>query len=301
MARNGNGIYKPNIKTSQKTAVFLFVQPEWARYWLENHNPLNRPYRSTLEDKYTKDQENDDWIVTDHAISFDTNGHMINGQHTCGMIARTGRGVEHLVVTGLTPAARLVTDIGAPRRPVDILRINGRLEATHSNVAVVRSMMNGTNKRASMQEIVRAYDSLGGAARWALGLFPTMLKKIVIAPVTAVLGTASFTQDKDRLKEFASILYEGKHTNGRAGNSGIYLLRDYLEQLESRGDGISKHIYGLTETALLRFLNNTNTKVLKPATEPVFLLPKNVKPKVKKEIPFRMANTAVVREVAIAM
>lgn len=301
MARNGNGIHQINIKTATKTAGFFYVRPDVAAVWLEKHNPYNRNYRIALEEKYSRDRVNDGWITTDHAISFDWNGHMVNGQHTAGMIVRTGLITENLIVTGLDPRARMVTDIGAPRTPADILRLIGREGVTTNNVAVVRSMMNGTNRRATIPEIVVAYDFFGPAAKEALSWFPSALKKVVIAPVTGALGMASFSQDKTKLQEFAEILHSGTHTIGRAGNAGIYLLRDYLLQLPSRGDNITKHIYGLTEAAIWAFLSNKRLTTLEPAREELFAVPKHMnKIRAKKEVKFKLANRVVVRDLVAA-
>src|SRR5262245_22897874 len=130
------------------TAEFVTVYPEMAIDWLDNHNNINRPKRSGLEDKYTRDRVGGHYITSDHAISFDWNGEMINGQHTCGAIRESGIAETHLVVRGLDPKARMVSDTGAPRRPADILKLLGYEGVTFTNVAVVRQMMNGLKRRA---------------------------------------------------------------------------------------------------------------------------------------------------------
>lgn len=263
------------LKTKQKSAIFMVVNPETSDFWLTNHNNINRNVQKASVLKEARDMTNGRWITTHEGIAFDWNGEAMDGQHRLLAIKESGLAQELLVVRGLDPAGRMVVNTGRPRRPADILKLLGREGVTTNNVAVVRQIMNGLNRRATIPEIVDAWDIHNGAAKTAIAMFPSNLKRIGIAPVYGVMAVASYTQDLQKLQEFADVLYTGRG-NGKKGHSAPLILRQYLEDLPSRGDGLSKYIYGVTEFALLSFLANEKVKELEATKEEVFTIPKRL-------------------------
>lgn len=256
-----------------KTAEFINVTPEIAQEWLENYNKHNRRLRLRLVDKYARDMSNGKWILTSDTISFDWDGILLDGQNRLSAIVKSGLTLSFLVVRGLDPRSRMVIDIGAPRRPVDILTLLG-WKTNGSLVAIVRSVMNGHNSRASIPEIVDAYETHHESAETTLAMFPSIRKRIVISPVTGPMARAWYSQDISKLQTFADILYHGLASRSRKGDASVILLRDYLLQLPGRGDHLSKEIYARTETSLQAFLNNERLTKLEPSKEELFPLPK---------------------------
>lgn len=266
-----NGTIKLAAKT--RTAGFIIVTPEMTTDWLENHNNINRPKRGSLEDKYTRDRVSGNYIVGWHAIAFDTNGEMLNGQHTCLAIKESGIPEEHLVVRGLDPESRMIGDTDAPRRPADILKLLGYEGVSFTNVAVVRQMMNGLRRRATMSEIVDAYRTHEVAAKTVEAMFPAKLRKITISTVMAPMARAWYTEDTAKIQKFADILYSGLASRTRKGDHSVIKLRDYLLQIVSfGGDQGAKEVYGRAETALHAFLHNIKLDKLEPTTEELFPL-----------------------------
>jgi hypothetical protein len=265
-----NGSIK--LVTKTRSADFIKVTPEMATDWLENHNNVNRPKRFSLEDKYTRDRVDGNYIIGWHAIAFDWNGEMLNGQHTCKAIIESGISEEHLVVKGLDPRSRMTGDTDAPRRPHDILKLLG-YEATPWDVAIVRQMMNGLRSRATMTEIVHAYSKHEPAVRTVMGMFPHKVRKITISTVLAPMVRAFYTEDETKLQKFADILFDGLASRSRKGDLAVILLRDYLLQLQTfGGDGGAREVYGRTETALHAFINNIKLTELVRTTEELFPL-----------------------------
>jgi hypothetical protein len=264
---------KPRKKiTNNRSAAFTLVSPEMAVDWLENHNSCNRPKRPSLEDKYTRDRVGGDYIIGLHAIAFDWNGEMLNGQHTCKAIIESGISEEHLIVKGLDPLLRMVGDTDAPRRPHDILKLLN-YDATHWSVAIVRQMMNGLRSRATMTEIVRAYTSHEPVVKTVMGMFPHKVRKITISTVLAPMARALYLEEESKIQKFADILFDGLASRSRKGDRAVVLLRDYLLQLPSfGGDGGAREVYGRTETALHAFLNNVKLDILLPTKEELFPL-----------------------------
>jgi hypothetical protein len=146
------------------------------------------------------------------------------------------------------------------------------------NVAVVRQMMNGLGKRASVPEIIDAYDIYKDAAQTAMAFFPQQnVKNKTISPVIGVLARASYTEDHEKLEEFATLLIEGLGDKSRKGHKSVALLARFLESLHHRGEGMSKTIYGFTEASLAAFLANEALPELFIPEEELFALPEKIK------------------------
>lgn len=282
---------------TERSCEFVNVTKEMADKWLEETNILNRRMRPFRIEKYSRDRIHGLWITTHEAISWDWNGVLLDGQHRLEMISKTGLATELLVVRGIDPKARMVTNIGATRTPADILRLLGWDTADSLSVAVVRIMMNGLGKSPTIPEIVEAYEIHQHAAHVSIGMFPTTKKKnITISPVIGAIGRAWYTQDEAKLQRFATILVDGMASRSKRGESSVILLRDFLLQLpNSRGGGsASREIYKMVTPALFAFLNGENLSKLNPADEELFPLPESLETKAGK----RAAKRASLKEYA---
>lgn len=254
------------------TSGFEKISPNQAFIWLDQNNTINRRIRLSLVDKYARDMTNGKWVTTGDPISFDWENVLLEGQHRLSAVVKSGMTIEFTIVRGLDPKSRMVHGIGAARRPADILKILG-WQTNNSLVAIVRSIMNGHNKRASIPEIVDAYETHHEAAEITLAMFPSIKKRIVISPVTGPIARAWYSQDYTKLQTFADILYNGLADRRRKGDASVILLRDYLLQVPSRGENLTREIYGLTETSLSAFLSNQKLTTLEPSKEELFPLP----------------------------
>lgn len=286
------------LKANTETAAFYDVTKEMADDIMEYHNKINRNLSISRADRLGRDRARDRWYTSHQGAGFDWNGQAIDGQHRFTMISRTELTTRILMVTGLDPRVREVTDIGSKRSPADVLQINGREDANVRTVAIVRQMMNGTRKGATVAEIIDAYDIYHQAAIEAQSLFSRQnVRNITIAPVMGVLARASFTEDMSKLEEFAEILISGKGGKGRAGDRSVVLLHKFLSALPHRGGGMSPIIYGYVETVLAAFLENVALSELTMPEEELFVLPerptKKAKAKIKIVHPMRgLAKTA---------
>jgi hypothetical protein len=269
----------PNNGITLPTCAYEYIEVNTAKEWLENFNTNNRKKRETLAVKYTRERVNGKQLIGYHALAFDTNRILMNGQHSLEGIIRSGIPEWHLVVRGLDPKVRMVGDTDAPRRPADILKLMG-YEVSFTEVAIVRALMNGTVRRATMTEIVEAWETHQEAAQEAYRMFPQPKKRhISIAYVMAPLARAWYTHDRERLQKFADVLYSGLAT--RKGDLSVILLRDYLLQLPGiGGDQMQKEIYAKTESALRAFLDKTNLTKLVATKEELFPFPGEKEPEV---------------------
>lgn len=273
------------LRARTETAAFYDVTKEMAEDIMAHHNEINRGLSIHRADRYGRDRVKNMWYTTHQGAGFDWNGQAIDGQHRFTMVIRTELTTRILMVTGLDPIVRMVTDIGAKRSASDVLQLVGRKDATIRTVAVVRQMMNGKSASATITEIAEAYDMHHEAAITAMGLFPRQnVKNKTIAPIEAVLGRASYTEDISKLEEFAEKLITGKAEKGRPGDKGVVMLSKFLDSLISRGGGMSRVIYGYTEMALATFLANEALPELVMPEEEMFALPEKFNKKAKAKL-----------------
>lgn len=262
----------------KKTLVFPTVAWEMvtiakATEWLEKLNTHNRKKGESLADKYGRDRSLGHWVeLSPLLISFDTDGVLLNGQHTLQAIINSDKPGWFLIGRGFDPRTRMVIDIGRMRTPADILKLLG-YEASHHDVAVVRQIMNGMSRRASVPEIVDAYIIHEKAAKAVLAMFPHKVKNITKAPVAGPMARAWYTKEyRPHLPRFADILTTGLASKRYRGDRAAGMLREYLIVLPHVGEAMTREIYKMTETALYAFLNNERLEELLPTEEELFSL-----------------------------
>lgn len=115
------------------TANVVEVDPHLAERWL-GKCVRNRHLRPNVVGAYASDMLADAWQLTGEAIKFDTDGHLIDGQHRLQAVIRSGATVRMFVVWGLATAAQDVMDSGARREARDMLHLAG-----HRNASAVSS------------------------------------------------------------------------------------------------------------------------------------------------------------------
>jgi hypothetical protein len=268
------------IKKATKVQVdpsseWIDVTPDLANDWLENHNNLNRRLGVVIPVKYGRDMTKGKWLQTGVTIQFDWNGELIDGQNRLKAISDSGMTTRMLIVRNLDPRTRLVIDDGLRRRPHDVLRLLGWKDATHWDVAVVRTLMNGHNRKATRTEIVAAYEIHQEAVGIVTSFFPSRkIRHITISPVLAPMVRAWYLHGNNKVRRFAEVLDGGLVKNNRKGEISVILLRNHLLTTDHvTGDHFVKEIYALTETALYAFLNNEKLTKLVPTEEELFPLP----------------------------
>lgn len=101
------------------------VTPEQARYWLAVTNVHNRPLNKVWLRQLISDRMHGRWKPTHQGIAFDTNGHLVDGQHRLHMVVATNLPTELTVAYGLEPATREVVDQTYKRAPSHTLATEG--------------------------------------------------------------------------------------------------------------------------------------------------------------------------------
>lgn len=101
------------------------VTPDKAREILAKQNTRNRSIRQTQVKKLATDILEDRWKLTSQAISIDTNGVLIDGQHRLAAVVQSGKTVQMLFATDCAPDTFDVIDTGLGRTAADVVGLAG--------------------------------------------------------------------------------------------------------------------------------------------------------------------------------
>jgi hypothetical protein len=282
-----------NLKTSTPTAAFVKVTPALATDWLETQQgpdktdkTRNRKFSERRADLYAAMMKRDDWYATNQGIGFDTEGCLFDGQHRLTGIIKANMAATLLVVTGLPRKSQLVVDQGFMRRAEDQIRLREGWDVTARHVAVAKQMILGVHPYEHykvLPDVIfmhKFYVTHHKAVEFALACFDqhAQVRGVSVTPVMAPVARAFYSQDHNRLKEFADILLTG--LSARLGDSGALVLRNWMiagrdKKLSSRRYGERQLIYKKSSMALDAFIKKQQIKVLgKDLTYELFPIPK---------------------------
>lgn len=110
--------------TSKISATYIAVSPDVAERWLQA-NTVNRKTRQSRINQYAADMEAGRWQHSNDAITFDSNGNMLNGQHRLNAVVLSGCTITFLVVRNMPPESMTAMDQGAARSAGDALKFAG--------------------------------------------------------------------------------------------------------------------------------------------------------------------------------
>lgn len=264
---------KPQEETTPTVAI-TDVTPEMAEAWLGKNHDRNRKLRKGKVSEYEADMRAGRWVLSDQAITFNTKGKLINGQHRLQALIRCGKTARFLVLYNCPDRSLLVIDGGMKRSTNDRFGMAGK-EYPAGCGATVRRIFMGMNSFAG-----------GSISDWQVDEFMaehgravanvhriTGKHKVTYASVRAVLTLARIRgTSEERLDRFCDVLNTGLM---RTGESAAVLLRNFLLKSKSAASGSGtarQELYALTQAALKAFLAGMTIKKLEPAKEDLFQL-----------------------------
>ena len=167
------------------------ITPEMAEQWLKK-NPNNRSIRFATVKSYAKQMLAGDWDITGQAISFDTEGKLIDGQHRLSAIILAKKPVKMLVATGLRRTFNY--DNGRQRVASDAIYMATGKRFTRSAISAASLAIKITESRAKKDRV-----SVDEQYRWLmkhedaiakLGINSTNHKMVATAPIILAMITA---------------------------------------------------------------------------------------------------------------
>lgn len=100
-----------------------WITPENAQKVLDKRNGKNRKMREWWAKILAHSMSTGNWHITTSSIGFDSDGNLVNGQHTLRACVISGKPIKSFVAFNLHPRSFEVIDIGVKRRVQDQLRM----------------------------------------------------------------------------------------------------------------------------------------------------------------------------------
>lgn len=261
------------------------VTPEMAFTWLER-NTRNRTLRQSVVNRYASDMKAGRWMVTGDAIGFDTNGSIVNGQHRLWAVIEADITVRMLVAFNLAPEVVAVLDDHLKRNLGDVAKIRrpgSQVGTVHTAVAKMllhtTIMSTAIERRAALERLTRQ-DELESLDRHFQAIEfafrecfrSRKVRSVVVAPVVTAVTRAYYTQDRERLRQFGSVMLSGVMETNE--DKPAILLRNYLIRMgNEKMKATPEIIYRKAERALLAFVERSNLATLYEASGELFPLP----------------------------
>lgn len=126
--------------TTEMTVSVEAIGPAQAREYLAaNHG--NRPIREKHVTKLVRDMTAGRWTASNDAISFASDGTLINGQHRLAAIERSGLAFDMLVVRNMPKIAQGAMDTQSSRTAGDALTLSGVVGSHGNSVAAAARIL----------------------------------------------------------------------------------------------------------------------------------------------------------------
>ncbi len=199
----------------------ITVTPKMAFRWLEEYNELdpgkriNRKLSPDTIAAYARDMVNGRWQESNDAICFDTNGHLINGQHRLNAICLADVSVKMIVRRGVSKKAQEAMDQGRPRKIPDVLYMRGYVN-TNVLAAAARKLLalkdhNMRQSRITVAEVLDVIERHPGLVDSALFCqTPTRVRGITVPIATALHYAAKhLLKQPKKADEFIQVFLTG--------------------------------------------------------------------------------------------
>jgi hypothetical protein len=238
---------RPTNPNTKPTVRIESVSPQLADKWLGTQE-RNRDIVNTRVRWLVSILEAGEWELTNDAISFDTEGRLLNGQHRLTAIVVAEQSAPVVVLRGLQPQVQDIMDTGLVRRTADALKMRGEVQVfavaaalrwehrlVHLEEDPTDQMSFGTHgeNRPTTPHLLSIFDE--DAERWRemVRVATAMSKHVRVRPgVTAAVFRRFFALDEDDAAAFHEALVTGANLEP---NHPVLQLRNLLQPTRARG------------------------------------------------------------------
>lgn len=223
------------------------------------------------------------WKVTHQGIAFDENNHLTDGQHRLNAIIEAAKRnqsitIEMWVYYGLPQADMIAVDKHRPRSEQNSLYISG-LDVTRHDVVTARAMRGfgspggivAIGNRMSGEELATYIAMHREAITFTNHLLQRNYKGVSSGPIRALIGRAWYTQDRERLTQFISVLYSGMVEDPKA-DEGAIRLRNWMQDIPMTVRNATV-VYKRATSALKAFLERRSLAALRETADEQFPIP----------------------------
>ena len=257
------------------------VTPELAVQWL-NANDRNRRLSWPYITQLARDMKAGRFACTHQGIAFDTQDHLIDGQHRLWAVLEADVPVRMRVFFNEPGENMAHIDGNHPRQAADRMTLAQRLGTVRvQELATLRTMLGGITmnvKRRTIDEEMPLLERHRPAIHFAHEhLPPTRQAGLANCMSRAVVARAWYcVSDEHLLARFCEVLRSGASTTSI--EHVIVLLRNQLGELRKYGTTreVRQRQYALTTRALAAYLRVEPLSVLRAANADLFLLPEEI-------------------------
>jgi hypothetical protein len=217
-------------RMTTETSRVEVITPELAQAWLEKTiNVNNRTVADRRVESLMAEMKAGRWRVLGQGITFDTNGHLVDGQHRLWAVFNSGCTVRMSVVRGADPITRAMVDKNRPRSLADDFRLLGDdTRAGHAQVlsgvlTMIDLLEYGTRRSVSHGHAESVYKRHMAGVDWAIHFFPSRRR----LDMTSIVGSFAYAYPTapERVAEFARRYKEGESAGSK---DPAFLLRRYV-------------------------------------------------------------------------
>lgn len=241
---------RPTQETLQDSVEVIALTPEFAQELLD-HNKMNRVIRLDWVDYLATEMTEGRWHINGDTLVIDEEGELMDGQHRCLAVIKSGVTYPAVVIRQVAPEARLTIDDPMKRTFADDLVMNGQGPNATTREAVLRRIMvwneykgfAGSKRKVSRAELAGEYPKHREEIQRAIQLVWRHRKNVLGTSVGVFMAWLLMQNADERVVEkYFSILSIGSQDDNDAQ---IVNLRDKIIQLRAdpmlgwRGAGLS--------------------------------------------------------------
>ncbi len=220
----------------------VFVTPQMAAHWLDEHQGDNRNLSTATVAKYAATMRAGRWVLTHQGMAFDEQNRMLDGQHRSRAIVASGVTVQMMVTTNCSRDTFAVLDTQRKRAASQFVtdkhatliaaaaRIVGPVTGAFASGDVRGGIYDGAAENDQILGLVEAWPELATFAPEANRCYRTT--SISASPHLAIIAMASRTRHHTEIESWLQGLIEG--VNLGDGDARRHLIKKYSSVRDRR-------------------------------------------------------------------
>lgn len=250
------------------------------------HIQNNRRKKPVAITQYAADMLNGQYTLDHQAIAFNSDGELCDGQNRLHGGVESETPFPTLIVFNIPEDSMINIDSGNKRSVVDASRIAGHELRNQRASAIKFLVQGGAVRRMSYRATLAAAEILAEPLAFLDDVFPTAIKRMTIAPVSAAIGRAYYYVPERTLRRFCDTMRTGV-VSDHATESAAAIFYRWLIGSNGAGAGFNKLAYEKTQKAISVYAEGRKIARLIPADEDLYPLPIDVRQKLQ---PVRCGN-----------
>ena len=221
--------FDPEVGNDVRIEIgFEEITPEQAEKYLQK-NIQNRNTSPQHINSYCEEMLGERWRIIPGGVAFDTNGNVINGQHTLLACKKSGASIISQVSRGIPREYCPAMDAGKKKTLSNHMQMLGRPERNeHFAVAKLleRGIIEHHNKEFTNDQQIKVIQKYWDVVNFSVSA--TKGVKFMHAPLVVMIARAAYTQDRGDLLRFIEVFKTGLSESKREW--GAIRLKKYMTE-----------------------------------------------------------------------